>query len=183
MAQVYYVGVDVGTASVRAALVTKDGLVRSTADEPISIWEPQPDHYVQSSTEIWEKCCTVVKVGWAQSSGCVFFPRCASLKVDTEEFTLKQGCYFIFHTSTNALFGFAGATTRSRARPFSPVCLTISSIHLRYSNCLSMTSVSLLEQLPFFGGWKCLAVKSHSCLRLVEDVLCTVRETAYKFLW
>lgn len=63
MAQVFYVGVDVGTASVRAALVTKDGLVRSTADEPISIWEPQPDHYVQSSTEIWEKCCTVVKVG------------------------------------------------------------------------------------------------------------------------
>uniref|UniRef100_A0A4W6BW72 FGGY carbohydrate kinase domain-containing protein n=1 Tax=Lates calcarifer TaxID=8187 RepID=A0A4W6BW72_LATCA len=58
---VCYVGVDVGTASVRAALVTRDGLLRSTAEEPISIWEPQSDHYVQSSTEIWEKCCTVVK--------------------------------------------------------------------------------------------------------------------------
>uniref|UniRef100_A0A4W6BZ54 FGGY carbohydrate kinase domain-containing protein n=1 Tax=Lates calcarifer TaxID=8187 RepID=A0A4W6BZ54_LATCA len=56
---VCYVGVDVGTASVRAALVTRDGLLRSTAEEPISIWEPQSDHYVQSSTEIWEKCCTV----------------------------------------------------------------------------------------------------------------------------
>lgn len=63
MAEVYYVGVDVGTASVRAALVTRDGLLKGTAEEPISIWEPQPDHYVQSSTEIWEKCCTVVKVG------------------------------------------------------------------------------------------------------------------------
>ncbi|XP_040911834.1 FGGY carbohydrate kinase domain-containing protein [Toxotes jaculatrix] len=61
MAEVYYVGVDVGTASVRAALVTRDGLLKSTAEEPISIWEPQTDHYVQSSTEIWEKCCTVVK--------------------------------------------------------------------------------------------------------------------------
>ncbi|XP_068426403.1 FGGY carbohydrate kinase domain-containing protein [Clinocottus analis] len=61
MAEVYYVGVDVGTASVRAALVTRAGLVVSTAEETISIWEPQSDHYVQSSTEIWEKCCTVVK--------------------------------------------------------------------------------------------------------------------------
>uniref|UniRef100_A0A3Q1IDX6 FGGY carbohydrate kinase domain-containing protein n=1 Tax=Anabas testudineus TaxID=64144 RepID=A0A3Q1IDX6_ANATE len=61
MAEVYYVGVDVGTASVRAALVTREGLLKSTAEEPISIWEPQCDHYVQSSTEIWEKCCTVVK--------------------------------------------------------------------------------------------------------------------------
>uniref|UniRef100_A0A8C4F844 FGGY carbohydrate kinase domain-containing protein n=1 Tax=Dicentrarchus labrax TaxID=13489 RepID=A0A8C4F844_DICLA len=59
---VYYVGVDVGTASVRAALVSRAGLLNSTAEEPISIWEPQADHYVQSSSEIWEKCCTVVKV-------------------------------------------------------------------------------------------------------------------------
>ncbi|XP_019967796.1 FGGY carbohydrate kinase domain-containing protein isoform X1 [Paralichthys olivaceus] len=61
MAEVYYIGVDVGTASVRAALVTRDGVLKSTAKEPISIWEPQSDHYVQSSTEIWEKCCAVVK--------------------------------------------------------------------------------------------------------------------------
>lgn len=61
MAEAYYVGVDVGTASVRAALVTRCGLLRSTAQEPISIWEPHTDHYVQSSTEIWEKCCIVVK--------------------------------------------------------------------------------------------------------------------------
>lgn len=63
MAEVYYVGVDVGTASVRAALVSRGGLLESTAEEPISIWEPHTDHHVQSSTEIWEKCCTVVKVG------------------------------------------------------------------------------------------------------------------------
>uniref|UniRef100_A0A3Q3N8M5 FGGY carbohydrate kinase domain containing n=1 Tax=Mastacembelus armatus TaxID=205130 RepID=A0A3Q3N8M5_9TELE len=58
MAEVYYVGVDVGTNSVRAALVTREGVLKSTAEEHISIWQPQCDHYVQSSTEIWEKCCT-----------------------------------------------------------------------------------------------------------------------------
>ncbi|PWA17586.1 hypothetical protein CCH79_00011298 [Gambusia affinis] len=61
MAEVFYVGVDVGTASVRAALVTREGLLKTTAEEPITIWKPQPEHYVQSSTEIWQKCCSVVK--------------------------------------------------------------------------------------------------------------------------
>uniref|UniRef100_A0A8C5NAV4 FGGY carbohydrate kinase domain-containing protein n=1 Tax=Gouania willdenowi TaxID=441366 RepID=A0A8C5NAV4_GOUWI len=61
MAELFYVGVDVGTASVRAALVTREGLLKSTAEEPISIWEPESDHYVQSSTQIWERCCTVLK--------------------------------------------------------------------------------------------------------------------------
>lgn len=58
----YYVGVDVGTASVRAALVTCDGQVKSMAEEEIHIWEPHQDHYVQSSSDIWTKCCTTVRV-------------------------------------------------------------------------------------------------------------------------
>ncbi|XP_051983858.1 FGGY carbohydrate kinase domain-containing protein isoform X2 [Xyrauchen texanus] len=57
----YYVGVDVGTASVRAALVTGDGHVKHMAEEPIHIWEPCADHFEQSSTDIWTKCCSVVK--------------------------------------------------------------------------------------------------------------------------
>lgn len=87
MAEVYYVGVDVGTASVRAALVTREGLLRSTAEEPISIWEPQTDHYVQSSTEIWEKCCTVVKkvtqgVERSQVRGVGFDATCSLVVLD-----------------------------------------------------------------------------------------------------
>lgn len=62
MASHYFIGVDVGTASVRAALVTRDGHVKHTAEENIHIWEPCADHYEQSSTEIWSKCCTAVKV-------------------------------------------------------------------------------------------------------------------------
>ncbi|XP_034743181.1 FGGY carbohydrate kinase domain-containing protein isoform X2 [Etheostoma cragini] len=87
MAEVYYVGVDVGTASVRAALVTRAGLIKSTAVEPISIWEPQSDHYVQSSTEIWEKCCTVVKrvtqsVERSQVRGIGFDATCSLVVLD-----------------------------------------------------------------------------------------------------
>lgn len=87
MADIYYVGVDVGTASVRAALVTRTGLLRSTAEEPISIWEPHTDHYVQSSTEIWEKCCTVVQrvtqsVERSQVRGIGFDATCSLVVLD-----------------------------------------------------------------------------------------------------
>ncbi|KAK7944778.1 hypothetical protein WMY93_000506 [Mugilogobius chulae] len=83
----FYVGVDVGTASVRAALVTREGLLKSTAEEPISIWEPQSDHYVQSSSEIWEKCCVVVKkvvsgVDRSQVRGVGFDATCSLVVLD-----------------------------------------------------------------------------------------------------
>ncbi|XP_036452936.1 FGGY carbohydrate kinase domain-containing protein [Colossoma macropomum] len=57
----YYVGVDVGSCSVRAALVTRDGCVKATAEESITVWTPEPDHYEQSSADIWRKCCSTVK--------------------------------------------------------------------------------------------------------------------------
>ncbi|XP_059677777.1 FGGY carbohydrate kinase domain-containing protein isoform X2 [Gavia stellata] len=57
----YYVGIDVGSASVRAALVDEFGTVVAHADQPIQIWEPQPDHYEQSSADIWAACCLVTK--------------------------------------------------------------------------------------------------------------------------
>ncbi|XP_060685792.1 FGGY carbohydrate kinase domain-containing protein isoform X4 [Hemiscyllium ocellatum] len=57
----YFMGIDVGTASVRAALVDHHGKVLVQAEQPIQIWKPQPDYYEQSSTDIWEACCTVSK--------------------------------------------------------------------------------------------------------------------------
>ena len=56
-----YVGVDVGTASVRAALVNHKGQVVHTAVEPIEIHNPQPDFYEQSSQNIWSAVCSTVK--------------------------------------------------------------------------------------------------------------------------
>ncbi|XP_046882938.1 FGGY carbohydrate kinase domain-containing protein isoform X1 [Hypomesus transpacificus] len=83
----YYVGVDVGTASVRAALVTRDGQVKTTAEEPISIWEPLSGHYVQSSTEIWARCCSTVKrvtqeVQRSQVRGIGFDATCSLVVLD-----------------------------------------------------------------------------------------------------
>uniref|UniRef100_A0A8D2L684 FGGY carbohydrate kinase domain containing n=1 Tax=Varanus komodoensis TaxID=61221 RepID=A0A8D2L684_VARKO len=57
----YYVGIDVGTASVRAALVDQFGTVVAYADQPIQIWAPQPGYYEQSSDDIWAACCIVTK--------------------------------------------------------------------------------------------------------------------------
>ncbi|XP_050978967.1 FGGY carbohydrate kinase domain-containing protein [Labeo rohita] len=83
----YYVGVDVGTASVRAALVTRDGHVKHTAEEPIDIWEPCADHYEQSSEDIWSKCCRTVKrvtqdVDVASVRGIGFDATCSLVALD-----------------------------------------------------------------------------------------------------
>lgn len=58
----YYIGVDVGTGSVRAALVQYNGDIIKTSICPIKIWNPQKDFYEQSSNDIWKSCCKVVKV-------------------------------------------------------------------------------------------------------------------------
>lgn len=58
----YYVGVDVGTGSVRAALVDQKGILLAFADQPIYKWEPQFNHHEQSSEDIWTACCVVTKV-------------------------------------------------------------------------------------------------------------------------
>lgn len=57
-----YVGVDVGTGSVRAALVTHTGDILSTASHELTIMEPQVDFYEQSSDGIWQACCNAVRM-------------------------------------------------------------------------------------------------------------------------
>lgn len=57
-----YVGVDVGTGSVRAALVDQRGMMLAFAEHPITKWEPQFNYHEQSSEDIWAACCVVTKV-------------------------------------------------------------------------------------------------------------------------
>ncbi|PIK39032.1 putative FGGY carbohydrate kinase domain-containing protein isoform X3 [Apostichopus japonicus] len=57
----YFIGVDCGTGSVRAALVSSNGIVVNTDVEPITVWNPKEDYYEQSSEEIWKACCKVIK--------------------------------------------------------------------------------------------------------------------------
>lgn len=58
----YFVGVDVGTGSARAALVTENGKIASVAERKIQTWNPQSDFYEQSSDDIWNSCVYCVKV-------------------------------------------------------------------------------------------------------------------------
>ena len=76
MATAGYIGVDVGTASVRAALVNCQGHVVQQSVSPIRIHNPKQDFYEQSSHDIWlAVCATVRRVVFAdQVSG---IPLCA----------------------------------------------------------------------------------------------------------
>lgn len=60
---IYFVGVDIGTGSVRAALVTSDGkIIAVAANHPIKIFHPEPSYDEQSSNDIWNAVCYVVRV-------------------------------------------------------------------------------------------------------------------------
>lgn len=70
MGEHFYIGVDVGTASVRAALVSSDGKIASSASRALQIWHTLPDFYEQSSEDIWENVCAVVKEVVADKESC-----------------------------------------------------------------------------------------------------------------
>ncbi|MCS6861946.1 MAG: FGGY-family carbohydrate kinase [Abditibacteriales bacterium] len=61
MAQHYVIGVDVGTASVRAGVFDLAGKLRASAVEPIQIFRPQENFAEQSSEDIWEQTGKVVR--------------------------------------------------------------------------------------------------------------------------
>ncbi|XP_013180624.1 PREDICTED: FGGY carbohydrate kinase domain-containing protein [Papilio xuthus] len=59
--QSFFIGVDVGSGSARAALVDQDGHILRTSVKELRIWKPQPDFYEQSSNDIWSCCEFVIK--------------------------------------------------------------------------------------------------------------------------
>ncbi|KAI4462229.1 ribulokinase [Holotrichia oblita] len=52
----YFVGVDVGTGSTRAALISAEGKVVNICVKNIKTWNPQNHFYEQSSEDIWSAC-------------------------------------------------------------------------------------------------------------------------------
>ncbi|KAK3919548.1 FGGY carbohydrate kinase domain-containing protein [Frankliniella fusca] len=59
---VFVVGVDVGTGSARAALVSAaSGHVRKVAVRATRTWTPQPEYFQQSTEDIWSAVCATVK--------------------------------------------------------------------------------------------------------------------------
>ena len=63
MPKIYFIGVDVGTSSARAALVSSDGKVLKQAVQNIRIWNPEHEYFEQSSEDIWNAVCHCVRVG------------------------------------------------------------------------------------------------------------------------
>lgn len=57
----YFVGVDVGTGSVRAALVSEKGKIVTSNVKPIETWNDRPDFYEQSTDDIWSAVVSTVK--------------------------------------------------------------------------------------------------------------------------
>ncbi|XP_012277775.1 FGGY carbohydrate kinase domain-containing protein [Orussus abietinus] len=58
----YYIGVDVGTGSARAALVSLEGKIKKTAVHSIKTFISSSVFYEQSSNDIWEAVCQTVKI-------------------------------------------------------------------------------------------------------------------------
>ncbi|XP_011182758.1 FGGY carbohydrate kinase domain-containing protein [Zeugodacus cucurbitae] len=61
MTETFFVGVDVGTGSARAALVDLKGKVLKQCVKTIQTWNPERDYYEQSSQDIWSAVCHCVK--------------------------------------------------------------------------------------------------------------------------
>ena len=73
---VYFIGVDMGTASVRAAIVSETGNVLVSHSAPIAIHRPpSTEMYEQSSRDIWSQCCLVIRECLKSCSGSVD-PKC-----------------------------------------------------------------------------------------------------------
>jgi ribulose kinase len=58
-----YIGVDVGTASVRAVLVDANGSILASSTHPITVFRDPSDNRVfeQSSENIWSAICTTIR--------------------------------------------------------------------------------------------------------------------------
>ena len=55
-------GVDVGTGSVRVACLTLEGELLAHHIIPLTVHNPEQEHYEQNSQEIWETVCKAAKV-------------------------------------------------------------------------------------------------------------------------
>ena len=63
-----YLGVDVGSASVRAGLFDGTGRCHGVGREPIQIFEPAHDFVEQSSDDIWRACGVAVRAALKEAA-------------------------------------------------------------------------------------------------------------------
>lgn len=65
----YYIGIDVGTGSARAALVKQDGTLVASSTQDTNTWRDPKDHRIfeQSTTDIWDAISKTVKAVLAEA--------------------------------------------------------------------------------------------------------------------
>lgn len=70
MANAYYIGIDVGTGSARAALVKHDGTLVASSTQETKTWRDTKDHRIfeQSTTDIWDGIRATVKAVLAEAN-------------------------------------------------------------------------------------------------------------------
>jgi len=56
-----FLGIDVGTNSVRVGAFDQQGKLRGKGEHPIRIWRPKPDFVEQSSEDIWRATCKATR--------------------------------------------------------------------------------------------------------------------------
>ncbi|XP_041886758.1 FGGY carbohydrate kinase domain-containing protein isoform X2 [Corvus kubaryi] len=179
----YYVGVDVGSASVRAALVDGFGTVVAHAEQRIQVWEPGPDHYEQSSADIWAACCSVTKevvrgVDASQIRGLGFDATCSLVVVDKQFQPLAVNCQGQNHRNVIMWMDHRAASQVERINATQHRVLNYvggaMSVEMQPPKLLwikenlpeSWEKVGFFFDLPDFLSWKATGVTARS--------LCTV---------
>jgi FGGY-family pentulose kinase len=84
MGEKVFLGIDVGTGSVRVGAFNRQGHLRGKADHPITIWRPRPDFVEQSSEDIWkaaakatQRCLKAGKIDPKSIKGISFDATCS----------------------------------------------------------------------------------------------------------
>ncbi len=84
-----YLGIDVGTGSVRAGIFSATGKRLGYGDHAIRIWRPEADFVEQSSDDIWQACAAAVRGALTESglapeaiSGISFDATCSLVALD-----------------------------------------------------------------------------------------------------
>lgn len=69
MSDRHYLGIDVGTGSVRAAIFDHRGTRLGMGVHPITLHRPEADFVEQSSDEIWEAACKATRIALVEGGG------------------------------------------------------------------------------------------------------------------
>jgi FGGY-family pentulose kinase len=92
MSERHYLGVDVGTGSVRAALFDVQGVRRGMGVHPIGLHRPEQDFVEQSSDEIWSAAGKAIRAALAEAglapgavAGIGFDATCSLVVLDAED--------------------------------------------------------------------------------------------------